>query len=426
MRKIHKSIDFTSALASALVVFAIAAAALGQTNDQSISAPLPPEQASWINSAPLSLDSLAGKGAVIWFFEEQCPRCRAAWPDLMALAKKHENEPVAFIAVNSGTPRSFLKAYGKQLKIDWPIVVDFSRQLEQSAGVSEINLQNICQARVLTPDGKLLVARWDDLEGAVQLALQGAKWQIDPAEIPAVLHGAWRAVEFGNYSAAGPALKKALASSDPATAEAAKKLVDLVQPKIDAAVAQAKSAVDSGDKWSAYKVYSDVAQRFDGFTLPGDVAGQRRILATDAQVRSCIQASKDLDTVRKILAANETLSPAAARSVDTLLRQAAKEGTGTQLAKDADDLRARLENPQAQVNAQNPTPAAPQQMPAAVSQARHKPRRWLPQRQRPIISQHRVTPKAKPRSSGWPALMRNTAFRGQTVTRNSRKKRRHS
>lgn len=107
MRSVHKLVGFTWALVGALALGMIATCTLAQSNEQNITAPLPPEPANWINSVPLSLDSLNGKGAVIWFFEEQCPRCRAAWPDLMALAKKHENEPVAFIAVNSGTPRVF-------------------------------------------------------------------------------------------------------------------------------------------------------------------------------------------------------------------------------------------------------------------------------------------------------------------------------
>lgn len=32
---------------------------------------LPPDASSWVNSAPLSMETLKGKAAVLWFFEEQ-------------------------------------------------------------------------------------------------------------------------------------------------------------------------------------------------------------------------------------------------------------------------------------------------------------------------------------------------------------------
>ncbi len=101
------------------------------------------------------------------------------------MAKKHENEPVVFVAINSGNVPAAIQAYVKQNKVDWPVIVDTSRQMEKAAGVKEICLQNICQARLITPGGSLIMARWDDLEGAVQLALQGAQWKIDPSGIPA-------------------------------------------------------------------------------------------------------------------------------------------------------------------------------------------------------------------------------------------------
>src|SRR5690349_3653751 len=43
---------------------------------------LPRDPAAWLNSPPLSVEALKGKGVVLWFFEEQCPRCRAKWPGM--------------------------------------------------------------------------------------------------------------------------------------------------------------------------------------------------------------------------------------------------------------------------------------------------------------------------------------------------------
>jgi thiol-disulfide isomerase/thioredoxin len=173
------------AATSCAFALVLAGLSFAESPDQNPTAQMPTESASWINSGPLTLESLEGKGVVLWFFEEQCPRCKAAWPGLAALAKKHENEPVVFVAINSGNVPAAIQAYVKQNKVDWPVIVDTSRQMEKAAGVKEICLQNICQARLITPGGSLIMARWDDLEGAVQLALQGAQWKIDPSGIPA-------------------------------------------------------------------------------------------------------------------------------------------------------------------------------------------------------------------------------------------------
>src|SRR5262245_41779356 len=71
----------------------------------------PSEPAAWINAPPLSAEMLKGKGAVIWFYEEQCPNCRNKWPGMYELAKKYEGQPVLFMAVNSGNSRDAVQEY---------------------------------------------------------------------------------------------------------------------------------------------------------------------------------------------------------------------------------------------------------------------------------------------------------------------------
>jgi thiol-disulfide isomerase/thioredoxin len=368
-------------VAGAIVVASLCLAGqarlLAQSPEQNISLPLPADSASWINSSPLSMASLEGKGALVYFFEETCPKCRAAWPDMMALAKKYEGQPVAFIAVNSGTARAALESYAKQCKVNWPIVVDTSRQLEQAAGVGEISLQNICQVRVITADGKVVPARWDDMEGAVKIALEGAKWQIDPATIPSQLRPAWQAIEFGNYGAAGPVIHKALSSKDSATQDAAAKLAAVVKPKLDAAVSEAKSSLSGGDKWLAFNQFNSIHPRFDGFDVPPEVDEQRKTLAADPQIRGAIQASKKVEMARKILAAGSNVSPVARHSVETLLKQAGKDGAGTDVANQAEKLMAQLDHPQAAAASQ-PAPAATAETPGQpAASASETAEQWI-------------------------------------------------
>src|SRR4051812_37123176 len=72
---------------------------------------LPGKEADWINSSPLTVENLKGKAVILWFFEEECPKCRANWPNMYKIAEKYADKPVIFVAVNSGTPRKKLEAY---------------------------------------------------------------------------------------------------------------------------------------------------------------------------------------------------------------------------------------------------------------------------------------------------------------------------
>jgi thiol-disulfide isomerase/thioredoxin len=313
---------------------------LGATEEPSVA--LPSNAGNWINSSPITLPTLAGKGAVVYFFEEECPRCRARWPELMALSKKYEDQPVAFVAVNSGTDRAALMNYAKQNKVGWPIIVDGSRELERAAGVNEISLSNIFQVRVIRPDGKMIPARWDDLDGAVQLALKGAAWKNDPTDIPESMRPASRALEFGNYAAAGPLIVKGRSSPDAATKKGAEKLMGIVQPKIDADLAAAKASMAAGDKWTALNKYSDLAQQFQGFTLPPEAITQRNALINDSQVKAIKKASNDLEGVQHLLAVTPTLDDIQRKRVGPMLKQIAKDAAGTEYAKQAQELSAKL------------------------------------------------------------------------------------
>jgi thiol-disulfide isomerase/thioredoxin len=330
------------AVGCGLLLSFIAVCAGANSSDKGQTVELPSEPVNWINSSPLTLVALEGKGAVVYFFEETCPRCRARWPELMALSKKYEDQPVAFVAVNSGTDRAALQAYAQQNKVGWPILVDYSRELEKLAGVGEISLQNIYQVRVITPNGKMAPARWDDLEGAVQMALPGAHWKIDPADIPASVKPAWHAIEFGNYATAGKALAPVLKTSDATTKQAVDKLVSAVKPKIAAAVADAKTTFEAGDKWTALAKYSEIPQLFAGFELPTEVAAQRAVLQADPQVKAIKQAAKDLEGVQRMFSATANPAPALRNKAVVTLKRVAKDAAGTEYAKQAEDLLAKI------------------------------------------------------------------------------------
>ena len=58
---------------------------------------------------PMSIETMKGKAIVMWFFEPACPNCRALWPSLQETAHKFDDQPVLFVAVCSGRPRSAIE-----------------------------------------------------------------------------------------------------------------------------------------------------------------------------------------------------------------------------------------------------------------------------------------------------------------------------
>ncbi|MDX1947001.1 MAG: TlpA disulfide reductase family protein [Pirellulaceae bacterium] len=296
---------------------------------------LPEDPAAWVNSGPISLKTLAGKGAVLWFYEEGCPRCRDKWPEMYALAKQYEGKPVLFIAVNSGNPRGAVEQYAGDVGLRWPTIVDPTRDFERQCGIGEISLQNIYQAGIITHDGKFRRASWDDLPGAADNALSGAKWNVDPTGIPAALQGAWLAIEFGNPAGGAAAVKKGLTSTKADIKEGATRLNAAVQEKIQLLVDAAKLAEKSGDKWTAYKQYQTAAVQYAGYDLPADVKTAQKQLGEDEAVKNQLLAQKALE-----LAAKSLRGPSASgrRSAIAKLKKLIEDYPGTDAATEAAKL----------------------------------------------------------------------------------------
>ena len=300
---------------------------------------LPTDPALWVNSGPISSDALKGKAAFLWFYEEGCPNCRKKWPELVALAKKYENQPIVFIGVNSGNPRPAVEQYLRSVRVNWPVIADYSRQVEQSAGVDEISLQNSHQAKIITADGSLRNASWSDPGESVEQALAGAKWLVPPAEVPAALKQAWLSIEFNQFAAAGPIIKKSLASNKADVKEAAEKLDKAVQEKIEADIAAAEEAVAAGEKWKAFKAFKQINTQYAGFTLPDTVLARGKELVADETVKKELAASKALEAAKKSL---QSASSGSRRSGQVRLKKLVAEHAGTEAAVEAEQLLAQL------------------------------------------------------------------------------------
>ncbi|HLQ44449.1 MAG TPA: redoxin domain-containing protein, partial [Planctomycetaceae bacterium] len=295
--------------------------------------------ASWINSPPLSNEMLAGKAAVLYFFDEECPKCVEAWPKVLFTSTKFEGQPVMFIAVNSGTARPQLEAYLRKNKVTWPVICDSDRSFEHQFGFT-ISLQNIRQSRLLMPDGTLKNGDVDNLEGSAVDALRDAKWKVEPKEVPQQLQTAWQAIEFGKYSDAALLLKKHL-NGKGAVKEAAQKLNQVVLDDLGTQLDAAKKALDDEKKWEAYKRYSAIPIKFKGFAVPSDVAASLKELSGDDAIKEELAALKTLDLAKQ----SASKSPTARKGAIKQLQNLIKDHPSTEAAHEAQELLDQAETP---------------------------------------------------------------------------------
>ncbi|TWU59395.1 Thiol-disulfide oxidoreductase ResA [Rubripirellula tenax] len=306
--------------------------ALGQ--DEKPGLRLPSDPRAWINSSPISVDAMRGKAIVLYFFEEGCPRCREKWPDILAAAQANQKEPVMLIAVNSGSSPEQVARYVKQQRIHVPVIMDVDRSLERMAGVNEVSLQNIWQARVIDPDGKVRRADGGDIPGTLQAASAGASWNVDPSDIPSEVMDTWRQVEFGDYASASKMVTRLTRDRRPAAKAAGEKLMSYVQQKIDTLAADAKQAEQSEDPWHAFQVYETLKGQFAGYSLPESVEQNWSKLKNDESVQTQLDAMKLWQIAQKSIQSGRT-TPA---RVNAMMEKIIEKYPGTEAATSAQEV----------------------------------------------------------------------------------------
>ncbi len=307
------------------------------TRGKLIEFPASPDR--WLNSAPLSLDGLKGKGIVLYFFEEECPNCRDKWPALLAMAKSMQAEPVIFIAVNSGNSPDQVKSYLKQNNIDWPVIVDTDRSFEQTTLADQISLGNIIQIGVLTASGDWHQAAIQQLNLAAKSAAEKGHWKVDPAIVPAELQQAWRKIEIGNYADASRAVMQAGSAGDETSKAAAKQLFAAVKQSMDAELAEAGKLMKSNQNWPAYKALEILQAKYDGYPMHPAVAKKYDELGQTDEVKQQYRASK------KLAAAIRTGSlgtPSAVKRATADLKEIVEDFAGTEGAGEAQAILDKL------------------------------------------------------------------------------------
>jgi thiol-disulfide isomerase/thioredoxin len=282
-------------LAAALAAFLIPASLWAQDT-------LDLKGSGWVNSKELSLDRLKGKIVVVFFFEEECPRCIASIPARNALRKTYADKPVVFIAINSGNPKSVVEDYAKSNKFEWPIFVDERRETEKPFGFT-ISLQNIYQWFFIDPDGKLRRAPMGEKAVAAEIdqMLPQAKFLLDGITVPEKLKPMAHDLELGQYDPAVSELASLAAKGPKDLQPAAQAMYDKVKPMAESGLEKAKAFEAEGKKYLAYVEYARVAAWFKKTDYEKTATASMIALKKDKEVQDELAAKALLDQAKALL-----------------------------------------------------------------------------------------------------------------------------
>ena len=301
---------------------------------------LPTNPQAWINSAPITKNMLQGKAAILYLYEEGCPKCAAKWPSIMELANKNKKYPLVIIGINSGTSPAGVASYVRQKNIQIPVIIDPNRTLEKQLSSSEISLQNIYKAVVIGADGRISPANGTDMDASVARALAtNPSWNIDPSGIPQELMPAWQAIEFGTFSTSARSVIKGLNSRDTNVKSAAETLNTYVQTNLQSQLEAADTANATEEiKFTAYQIYTQLRIEFKGYDLPPRVNDNLKELAKNVTVKKELSAYKRYQAAVKYLSSSsesacrrglKTLESLIAQEPNTQAAQKAQEAIGS-------------------------------------------------------------------------------------------------
>lgn len=257
-------------------------------------------------------------------------------PGRNQLRTSFADKPVVFIAVNSGNPKKTVEEYAKSNKFEWPIWVDENRETEKPFGFT-ISLQNIYQAFLIDPAGKLHRAPADDkgAADAINAQLPQAHMVFEGITLPEKLKALARDLELGQYDP-GIAELAALAAKGPKDLqEAASAMYDKLKPLADSGLERAKAFEGEGKKYAAYAEYARVAAWFKKTDYEKTATAAMAPLKKEKDVQDELAAKQMLDQAKTLLSSSKK---AEKESAPALLAALQKKYPNTEAAKEAAKL----------------------------------------------------------------------------------------
>jgi thiol-disulfide isomerase/thioredoxin len=268
----------------------------------------------------------SGKLVVLYFYEQDCPRCRGAVPDRNKWIEEYKGKPVRFIAVGAGDTSMDVQGYIADTRLQLPTTPDPLSLLEKSWGVS-ISLNNIWQTRVIGPDGVL--GSYAVGGKSFDSLVESATWKYPREDYDPALWPVVDRFEWGEYDAGAKLLKSAKRSSKKPVAESAAKFADVLSAECKTLVDEASGEIESNPV-SAYDKLTRVATIMEGDPLAKDAQEKLKTLKANAAVKDELAARKMLG---QLVTAVARAKPGQERQVGSFAESIIKKYPETPTAK---------------------------------------------------------------------------------------------
>lgn len=129
----------------------------------------------WLNSEPLSLESLKGKVVMLDFWATWCAPCRAAVPKMIALNEKYGPSGLVIIGVCNPKGVENMRTVAEQLDMDYPLCADTEGKVTEAYSVNSFP-----DYYFIDRSGKLRIA--DCKNGKIEDAIQALLNEPAPVE----------------------------------------------------------------------------------------------------------------------------------------------------------------------------------------------------------------------------------------------------
>jgi len=258
---------------------------------------------TWAAGGPLSVDDFKGKVLVLYCVtlynnrasEDDNPGVPTS--DAVIAANRYHDQPVKFVAVVGGAAASEAVRWAKRSRLHgWTILADTTGLF-----IRDLGLDATRRGQVVVINANGGQQRTADMLDAIDSAVRGASWDIQPGDVPEALKSIWLDYEMGEFGKALHAARRHRKSSVDEINTLANRIIDRIGERFDAEVEEAEQLTERGQAWQAYKLYRRLLDQYEGYQGTVDVRRAMTKLAVDDQVSQERRAESALHSAGRTL-----------------------------------------------------------------------------------------------------------------------------
>jgi thiol-disulfide isomerase/thioredoxin len=272
---------------------------------------------------------------VLFFYEQNCPRCAGLIPERNDIVEQYRDQPVTFIAIAAGDTADQAKAYLKRTGLVMPIFADKLSLMEKLYG-TKISLNNIYQFRVIDAAGNIVGYNMD--KQSIDRALAGVKLPHSAKDYHEELAQVVAALNIDMHSIAMRELRRYLNSKDEAVKASAEALSAAVVEQAKGWVEQADALVQT-DPIHAGKLYDQASDLFPKEDFGKDARTKLNDLMSSPAVKDETAARK---MYAKMISAIDKMKPNQTPELIAYAKKIAEEYPDTPTGKRCAELAVKI------------------------------------------------------------------------------------